>query len=147
MPRSVGVGKYATIRMMNAIPPKPVHASYRRHRQQLTSQIILPMVLAALLFLAVVILLIATAAQDQGDVSRWAAVSTIWIVIPIIIASLIFLVVLGGLIYLLSRLLGIAPTYTAQAQDFVQMLGVRIRSLADQSVRPVLFLNGIGASI
>ncbi|HEX2996795.1 MAG TPA: hypothetical protein VHP14_18375 [Anaerolineales bacterium] len=133
--------------MMNAIPPKPVHASYRRHRQQLTSQIILPMVFAIILFVAVIVLLIATAAQGKGDVSRWAAVSTIWIVIPIIIASLIFLAVLVGLIYLFSRLLAITPTYTAQAQDFVQMLGIRIRQLADQTVRPVLFLNGIGASI
>ena len=132
---------------MNAIPPKPAHESYQRHRQQLVTQIILPMILAVLLCIALVILVNIATFRNNGDVSRWAAVSTIWIFAPIIVASLVFLVVLSGMIYLLARLLGIAPTYTRKAQEFVQMLGSRIRDLADQTVRPVIFLDGVGASI
>lgn len=133
---------------MKAELPKPVHESYQRHRRQVTSQIILPMVLTVILFLAViVILVITTLFRNAGDVSRWAAVSTIWIVTPVMIASLIFAVLLGGIIYLLARLLGIAPLYTNKAQNFVQKLGIRIRLAADATVKPVLFLDGIGASI
>lgn len=140
-------GKYAKIRMMKAELPKPVHESYQRHRRQLATQIILPMVLAVLLCLALVVLLNLATFRGNGDVARWAAVSTIWIVIPVMIASLVFLAVLAGLIYLLARLLGIAPRYTSQAQEFVQMLGIRIRRAADVPVRPVIYLDGIGASI
>ena len=147
MPCSAVWGKYAKIQTMKAELPKPVHESYKRHRRQLASQIILPMVLAALLFLAAVVLVNLATFRGDGDAARWAAVSTIWIAIPVMIASLIFLAALVGIIYLLARLLGIAPAYTSKAQDFVQMLGTRVRRLADQTVRPVIYLDGIGASI
>lgn len=127
--------------------PKPVHASYQRHRRQLTTQIILPLVLAALLCLAVVVLVNIATFQWSGDVARWAAISTMWIAIPVFVMGLVFLAVLAALIYLLARLLGIAPVYTSKAQNFVQKLGIRIRLAADASVKPVLFLNGIGASL
>lgn len=132
---------------MKAVPSKPVHESYQRHRRQLATQIILPMVLAALLFVVFVVLINLATFGGNGDVARWAAISTIWIVIPIMIASLIFLAVLVGLIYLLARLLGITPVYTNKAQIFVQRLGSRIQDAADASVKPVLFLDSIGASI
>jgi hypothetical protein len=85
--------------------------------------------------------------QWNGDVGRWAAVSTIWIVMPMIVAGLIFFVLLAGMIYLLARLLGILPTYTGQAQDFAHMLALRVRHLADASVKPVISLSGLGASL
>jgi heme/copper-type cytochrome/quinol oxidase subunit 2 len=132
---------------MKAVLSKPVHKSYRRHRKQLASQIILPMVIAGLLFIALIVLINVATFRENGDVARWAAVSTIWIVIPIIIASLIFLAVLVGLVYLLKRLLNITPAYTALAQDFVHKLMIRIRLAADAVVKPVIFVDGIGASI
>ena len=132
---------------MKAVPPKPVHDSYKRYRKQLISQIILPMVIAGLLFVAMIVLINVATFRDNGDVARWAAISTIWIVIPIMIASLIFLLVLGGLVYLMKRLLNITPTYTGLAQDFVHKLAIRIRLAADAVVKPVIFADGIGASI
>ncbi len=145
--RSVVGGKYAKIQTMNAVPPKPVHESYQRHRRQVALQIILPMVLVVLVFVAAVVLINIATFRDNGDVARWAAISTIWIAIPVMIVSLIFLFLLGGIIYLLARLLGIAPTYTVKAQDFVRRLGIRIQRAADASVKPVMFLDSIGASI
>jgi hypothetical protein len=132
---------------MKAVLPKPVHESYRRYRRQLISQIILPMVIAGLLFVALIVLIIFATFRENGDVARWAAISTIWIVIPIMIASLIFLIVLGGLVYLMKRLLSITPTYTGMAQDFVHKLMIRIRLIADKLVKPVIFLDSVGASI
>lgn len=142
------MGSYATIDLMKAILPRPIHASYQRHRKQRTWQIILPMVLTGILFLAIVVLLVNVSLfQNAGDVARWAAISTIWIVIPIIIASLILLIVLSGIIYLIARLLAIAPTYTVQAQDFVYKVSGYVKRGTNVAVKPVIFLNGIGASI
>jgi hypothetical protein len=54
---------------------------------------------------------------------------------------------LVGLVYLLGRLLNIAPTYTGLAQDFVNKLAIRIRLAADKLVKPVIFVDSVGASI
>ena|SRR5688572_11668522 len=132
---------------MKAIIHQPVHDSYKRHRKQLTSQIILPMVLAALLFIALVVLLNIATFRDNADVGRWAAVSTIWISIPIIIMALVFFVVLGGIVYLLMRLLRIVPIYTGKAQDFAYKVEGYARRAADAAVKPIIALNGISASI
>ncbi|HEX9388773.1 MAG TPA: hypothetical protein VF918_20775 [Anaerolineales bacterium] len=132
---------------MKAVIPKPVHESYKRHRNQLTGQIILPVVFAALVCIASIVLVNIATFRDNGDVARWAAVSTIWIVIPIMITSLIFLAVLVGLVYLLGKLLHITPTYTGKAQDFVHKLAIRIRLVADKLVKPVIFLDSVGASL
>lgn len=132
---------------MKAVLSKPVHESYKRYRKQLITQIILPMVIAGLLLVALIVLIIFATFRENGDVARWAAISTIWIVIPVMIASLIFFLVLGGLVYLMKRLLNITPTYTGLAQDFVHKLAIRIRLAADAIVKPVIFVDGIGASI
>ena len=132
---------------MKAVFPEPVHESYRRHRKQRTSQIILPMVLAAILFIGMIVLVNIATFRDNGDVGRWAAISTIWIVIPVCISGFIFLALLGGLVYLMARLLGVVPTYTGMAQDFVHKLAIRIRRAADMAVKPVFSMNGFGASL
>jgi|SRR5215207_1215788 hypothetical protein len=132
---------------MKDVVPEPVHESYRRHRKQRTSQILLPMVLAAILFIGMIVLVNIATFRDHGDVGRWAAISTIWIVIPVCISGFIFLALLGGLVYLMARLLGVAPTYTGMAQDFVHKLAIRIRRAADMAVKPVFSVNGFGASL
>ena len=132
---------------MKAVLPKPIHESYRRYRKQLTRQIILPMVLAAVLFIALVVLIIMATAGGTGDVGRWAAISTMWIAMPVCAMGLVFLLLLGGMVYLMGRLLGIAPTYTGKAQDFVHKLAIRIRHGADAVVKPVINVSSVGASI
>ena len=147
MPCGDAEGNYATIQIMKAVLPEPVHESYRRHRKQRTSQIILPMILAAILFIVGVGLLYVATFRDNGDVGRWAAMSTMWILIPVCITGLVLLVVVLGLVYLMGRLLGIAPTYTGKAQDFVHKLAIRIRRVADKTFKPVFSINGFGATI
>jgi hypothetical protein len=132
---------------MKAVLPKPVHESYNRHRRQRTLQIILPVVVAGLLFLGMIVLVNIATFSYNGDVGRWAAISTMWISIPICLMGFVFLILLGGLVYLLGRLLGVAPVYTGKAQDFVHKLAIRIRRIADASVKPILAVNGYGASI
>ena len=132
---------------MKAKIPQHVHESYLKHRRQLAWQIILPVVLTSLLFVALIVLINFATFRDNGDVARWAAVSTIWIVAPIMVGMLIFIALLGGLIYLMMRLLNITPTYTSLAQDFVYLALSYVRRAADAVVKPVIQLNGLLASI
>lgn len=127
--------------------PEPIHESYRRHRKQRTTQIILPAVLAALVFIALVVLVIVATANGTGAVGRWAAISTIWISIPICTMGFVFLLLLGGVVYLMGQLLGVAPRYTNKAQNFVHKLAIRIRRIADMTVKPIFAVNGFGATI
>jgi len=132
---------------MNAKLPQPVHESYKRHRKQLAWQIILPMVLSVILCVALIVLINVATFRDGGDVARWAAVSTIWIVIPIMIGLVIVLALLGGLVYLMYKLLDVTPTYTGMAQDYVHIGAGYVRRALDAIVKPVINLNGILASI
>jgi energy-coupling factor transporter transmembrane protein EcfT len=145
--RGDGGGNYVKIVTMKAVLPQPVHESYKRHRSQRTVQIILPVVLAALLFVALVVLINIATFGYNGDAGRWAAISTMWISIPVCLMGFVFLALLVGMVYLLGRLLGVAPTYTGKAQDFVHILAIRIRRAADVAAKPIISLNGFGATI
>ncbi len=142
-----GWGHCAKINIMKAIIPQPVHESYKRHRKELVWQIILPMVLTSLLLIALIVLINVATFRDGGDVGRWAAISTIWIVIPIMLGLLIVTALLGGLVYLMQKLLNITPTYTGMAQDYVYLAQGYIKRATEAIVKPVLELNGILASI
>ena len=132
---------------MKAIIRTPVHESYKRHRQEVAWKIILPVVVAAILIVGLIVLVNIATFRDNGDVGRWAAISTIWIAIPIMVAGLIFLIILGGIVYLFKYLLNITPVYTGKAQDFVYRIAGYIRRIADAVVKPVIVLDGIGASM
>ena len=111
------------------------------------SQIILPMVLSGLVFIALIVLISLAAFGGNEDVARWAAISTMWLASHVFVLAFIFLALLVGIIYLFGRLLGIAPIYTGKAQNIVHMLMIRIRLAADAVIKPVIFVDSIGASI
>ena len=125
--------------------PRPQHESYLKHRRQVTRQIILPVVLSALAMIALIVLISIATFRDNGDVGRWAAISTIWIIAPIIIVGLIGLLVLIGLIYLMARLLGILPTYTGLAQDYVHLGAGYIQRFTEAAVKPIFAVDGLAA--
>ena len=133
--------------MTKAKLPQPMHESYLRHRKQLTWQIGLPVALAAILIIALIVLINIATFRDNGDVARWAAISTIWIVIPICIGMLLFLVLLGGLIYLMSRLLNVTPRYTGLAQDYVYKAAGAVKRMLDKVMNRVIAFQGALASI
>ena len=147
MPTVTVLGSCAKINIMKATLPHPVHESYKRHRKQLVWQIIMPVVLTSLLLVALIVLINIATFRDGGDVGRWAAISTIWIVIPIMLGLLVVLALMGGLVYLMQKLLNITPTYTSLAQDYVYIAEGYIKRATEAIVKPVLQLNGILASI
>ena len=133
------------MKAMKASLPHPQHESYLRHRRQRTTQIILPVILAALLIAAAAVWIAIAGFRGGGDLSRWGAISAIWIVIPMIFGVLILTVLLAGLVYLMSRLLGILPRYTAQAQELVYRLEGILHRAMDTAVKPVFGVQEVGA--
>ncbi len=125
--------------------PRPQHESYLKHRRQVTRQIVLPVALSALLMIALIVWISIATFRDNGDVGRWAAISTIWIITPIIMVVLIGLLVLIGLIYLMARLLGILPTYTGLAQDYVHLGAGYIQRFTEAAVKPIFAVDGLAA--
>jgi hypothetical protein len=127
---------------MKAQLPHPQHYSYLQHRKERTTQIVLPVAIAAVLMIALIVLISLVTFNSNGDVSRWAAISTIWIIIPILLAGLILLAILIGLIYLMARAVSALPTYTAIAQDYVYKARAYIIRGADMVAKPVIALDG-----
>jgi uncharacterized membrane protein len=127
---------------MKAQLPHPEHYSYQLHRKQRSVQIILPVVLSVLAMIGMIVLISFATFTSDGDVSRWAAISTIWIIIPILLAGLILLAILVGLIYLMARALNALPHYTGIAQDYVYLAQGYITRAADMVVKPVIALGG-----
>jgi hypothetical protein len=132
---------------MKAKLPEPVHESYLKHRKDRTWKIIFPVILSVLLCIGLVVLINIATFRAGGDVARWAAISTMWIAIPIMIALLVFLALLAGIVYLLAKLLGIAPRYTLMVQEFFYKIEAYARRGADAAAKPFIFIDSIGASI
>jgi uncharacterized membrane protein len=127
---------------MKAQLPAPEHYSYQLHRKQRTTQIILPMVISTLVLIGMIVLICLATFKSNGDVGRWASISTIWIIIPILLTGLIVLAILIGLIYLMARALGALPHYTGIAQDYIYIAQDYIVRGADMVAKPVIALEG-----
>lgn len=127
---------------MKAQLPHPEQYSYLKHRKQRTIQIILPVIISTLLMVGLIVLISFSTFNSGGDVSRWAAISTIWIIIPLLLVGLILLAVLVGLIYLMARALSALPYYTGIAQDYVYIARGYIIRGADMVAKPVIALEG-----
>ncbi|GAB4543106.1 MAG: hypothetical protein Fur002_14540 [Anaerolineales bacterium] len=111
---------------MKAQLPHTSHASYLRHQKERNLQIFLPVILSAITLIALIALLSYATFNKGGDVSRWAAVSTIWLILPMLLGGLVVLALLIALIYGMARLLGALPHYTSLAQDYVHLAQARI---------------------
>jgi hypothetical protein len=111
------------------------------HRRQLAWQILVPffVVMAFILFVAV---LVATGATAT---STWADVSTIWVLAPMLVFALLFVVVLGVLIYGIAKLLQVTPRITGKAQDFFARLSSWARIIADGAAKPFVWFQQAGA--
>lgn len=132
---------------MNENLPKPVHESYLKHRKDTAWKIIFPVVLSSVLCLGLIVLINIATFRGGGDVQRWADISTMWMAIPVMVLLLVVFAVLGGIVYLLAKLLHIAPPYTAMAQEFFYKIEGYAKRGADAVAQPFIFIDSLGASI
>jgi heme/copper-type cytochrome/quinol oxidase subunit 2 len=128
-------------------PPPEKRVSYQNHRKQAWLQIFIPILITIALGLTLAFVIGSTALNEGGDSERWAAISTIWLVIPVLVFSLIVFALLIFGIYLMMRLLKLSPPYSAKAQYLVNRATQYTQHYSDLAVKPVLFLEGVIASI
>jgi hypothetical protein len=127
--------------------PHPERDSYIKHRQQRVWQIIVPVILAAVVFVGLAVLVSVSAVRGTGDVEQWGAAAAVLILFPVLVMSLIFLLALSGSAYLMARLLGILPVYTGKLQEIVYRIAGYIKRFADLLVKPVFGLSEVGATL
>jgi len=118
--------------------PRPAHFNYiKKHRQDVTRQIIFPVAFVTVMVLVLAVLIV-FGFQSGGDVSKWAAIAIIWMVIPLMAVLLGLLAAAWGLAYLLGRLLEVSPHYTSLAQAYALWFNAQIISWTDKIIEPVL---------
>ncbi len=129
------------------LPSPAEHPSFQKHRRQLWSQILVPLLITVAVIVAVAAWTGVAAFREDSEVGRWAAISTIWIVIPFMAAGFVFLVIFLGLIYGMARLLQLIPPYTGYAQKIVWRVEGYVKRGANMAVRPIFAMEGITATI
>ncbi len=111
------------------------------------TQILFPILLTALILVAIIVLTSIVTFRDNGDVARWAAISEIWLVIPVMIVGLVVLAILLAIIYLVVRLIGVIPPYSYQAQRIVYRIEGNVKRGAEMVFKPVKFVELIKSQI
>lgn len=129
---------------MDLIPERNpiVHAE---HRRETFRQIYLPLIIGFAVVLIVVAVIIIIGFGTTLNLSRWAAVSIIGMIIPSMFIVLILLVVVLGLLFAISRLLGILPGYSKIVQSYFTQAERVVSRITDQAVEPFLRLRSVWA--
>jgi uncharacterized membrane protein len=127
----------------NVLKPAP-HDSYQRHRRELWTQILLPVIAGALLFCIVPVAVWFVRTGGTGDVGQVSAVAAMWLMLPVMIGFVILLAVLVVAIYLAARLLMLLPTYSLRAQKFANTVAVETRRGAEMVRKPALAVRAAG---
>lgn len=121
-----------------------MHDSYRRHRRQVREQILLPVIVAALVLVGAPIIAWALVLDGGGDVTRWAAVSTMWLLIPVMIGALILLTVVSALAFLTAKVAGWLPPYSHRLQRIAARAEGGTRRAGEMIRKPVLAVRAAG---
>lgn len=125
-------------------------ASYRRHNKQRFWQILAPVGVGVMLALtlAVLVILTATRGDTGGRISGWADTSFIWLILPVMLIAIIGTLVIGGLIYLVGRVLNILPSYTYLGQQYSGLISAQVKYWSNKVVEPSIavksFMAGVG---
>jgi magnesium-transporting ATPase (P-type) len=124
---------------MNKLPaPRPDRISYKKHQQDVTRQIILPVAFVVVMILVLAILTGVATFMQAGDVGRWASIAIIWMVIPLMGLLLVILAVTVGLAYLMVRVLQVSPRYTNIVQAYALLINAQIILWTDRLMQPIL---------
>jgi hypothetical protein len=119
------------------------HPSYRRHRRQVWTQILLPILVAAAVIIAAIVAASLVTFRDGGDPGRWVAISTIWLAIPLLLAGVLVVVVLAAAAFLLARVAGILPQYSFKAQTATRRIESAVKRGGEMIRRPQLAMRSL----
>jgi hypothetical protein len=113
------------------------------HRRQVFWQITLPLVILAVMFLA---LIVVVSLSEAGYQSRWADISAIWCLCPNLFVLLLCVGSLGGMSYGMFRLLRVLPGKLYSLQNLSLKVRDGVQKASDAAVEPVLRVHSYRAS-
>ena len=126
----------------NSSPAERNPVTEQIHRRQVWWQVRLPLVILAVLFLALIVTVSLSAAGYQ---SRWADISLIWCLCPNLIVLLSCVGVLGGMSFGLFRLQRVMPGKLFGLQKFGLKVRDGVQKATDAVVEPVLKVHSAQA--
>lgn len=111
----------------------------RNHRRQKFWRITFPVILAGLIVVALTVLaIVTTAGGGNTQDSHWANISLIWLLIPSIFGGIIMLAVVGGLIFVMVKLVNAVPNAAATLQHYMIRVSQIARTVSDKVSAPVI---------
>ncbi len=130
----------------STINPKPRVTPVKAHRRQALVQIWLPLILAILIMLALMALTVYGAVIRSPDVDKWGAISAIYVILPVLFTGLLVLGLLGGMVYLLAKLLNKLPDWATVLHMYVIHAALLVRRGLDAVTKPVFAASDFAAS-
>lgn len=123
--------------MNEAFPPDDfLKKPGMRHRNQTFWQIYLPLAVGFAAFLALGILVVLSQETGNPEISRWAAIATIWLILPVLAIGIVALLVNLLFIFLFSKINNSLPDYGRLARFYTYRFSWQIQKLADRLVEP-----------
>jgi len=120
------------------IPPEPNAEVHAQHRHETQRQVYLPLIIAILVVLAGVVAIIIYGIRAESTLRRWADVSLIWVLVPVMFIGLIFMIIVFGVLFGVTRVLGIIPGYGSQVQGYFRQAEAKVSQVTDALVEPLL---------
>ncbi|MGD2027681.1 MAG: hypothetical protein PVI99_07680 [Anaerolineales bacterium] len=124
--------------------PEPNPVTQAAHKRDYFRKVLLPFILFLLILIGLGVAFILI---PVGSVETWSQIATIILIIVGLIIGLIVLAVLGGLVYLVSYILGILPGYTRMAQEGLETIREQSAKGADLTAKPVIQVQSFLAVI
>lgn len=117
----------------------------QEHRRQMVWKVWVPLAASIVIVLALMVLTILGAVNRSPAIDKWGAISAIYVIIPVLIVGLLILGLIGGMIFLLSRLLKNMPRWAVTLHMIFIRIALLTRRAADAVVKPVVSVNKAGA--
>jgi hypothetical protein len=123
------------------IPPERNAKVHIQHRREVQRQIYLPIIIGIVVVMAGVITIIIYGIRAESTLRRWADVSLIWVIIPAMFIGLIFMIVVIGVLYGITRGIGVLPKYGNIAQVYFSQAEIKVLQVSNLIVEPFLRLR------
>ena len=119
----------------NSSPAERNPVTQEIHRRQVMWQIWLPLAVLTVIFLALVVVVSLSGAENQ---SRWADISSIWCLCPVLVVLLSCVGTLGGMSFGLFRLQRVLPAKMFSLQKIGLKVRDGVQKATDKMAEPVL---------
>lgn len=124
-----------------------IFTTYQVHKHQTAWQIILPLVLAVIVLLIIGTLAGIGTFNEPIQGTRWASISMILLIIPVLLGGAMFALFITAIIYGLTKLYQVMPTYSLLARSYIFKAAFFVRQWSDRIIKPLFLPKIIQAGI